>query len=287
VFRNLLFVIVSCVVVSAAPLKIACVGDSITAGTGLGNSSLESYPARLQRLLGTNNFTIRNFGVSGRTLLKKGDFPYWNDPMFTQSKSFNPDLVIIQLGTNDGKPYNWRYGTNFVSDYKELVAVYTLLPSAPKVYLCTPCPVYGSGNFDIVPGTVKTNIVPLVRSIALELNAPLIDLNGRMTNGTWFPDTVHPSTQGAAVMAAVMFENLFGPPDGPPPKVSFQRLSATQGVVSWPAAWGSLVAQFGSLLRNANTPWILIPTVPYGDGQTIRQTNALAGTMRFYELKRP
>ena len=34
------------------PITIACVGDSITEGVGASNSSLYSYPAQLQKLLG-------------------------------------------------------------------------------------------------------------------------------------------------------------------------------------------------------------------------------------------
>src|SRR3954454_24795429 len=121
--RVLLVALALLVSVGAAPLKVACVGDSITEGSGLGNPAVEAYPPRLQRLLGTN-YVVTNFGVSGRTLLKKGDFPYWKELAFTNSLKSNPNIVIIQLGTNDGKPYNWVYGTNYVSDYKELIALY-------------------------------------------------------------------------------------------------------------------------------------------------------------------
>ena len=195
----------------AAQTKIACIGDSITEGAGLGSPTLESYPARLQRLLGgTNEFLVRNFGVSGRTLLKRGDLPYWREIAFTNSRTFGPDIVIIQLGTNDSKPQNWAYRTNFLADYKEMIAIYAALPSTPRIYLCTPCPVFGNGNFSINPGIVRTNIAPLVRDLAAELTLPVIDLHRRMTNSTWFPDTVHPNTRGMAAMAAVMFESLFG-----------------------------------------------------------------------------
>src|SRR5690348_3809700 len=101
--------------VHSVQLKIACIGDSITMGSGLANPAVESYPGRLQRLLGTN-YVVRNYGLSGRTLLKEGDFPYWTESAFTQSKNWAPDIVIIQLGTNDSKPQNWKYGTNFVSE---------------------------------------------------------------------------------------------------------------------------------------------------------------------------
>ena len=93
--------------VAADPVRIACVGDSITEGSGLGNPAVESYPARLQRLLGTH-YLVRNFGVSGRTLLKKGDYPYWKESAYRLSRDFAPDIVLIKLGSNDAKSFNWR-----------------------------------------------------------------------------------------------------------------------------------------------------------------------------------
>ena len=285
--HRLFFMLLGALAIQAVPVKVACVGDSITEGAGLANASIESYPARLQRILGTNNFTVRNFGISGRTLLKKGDLPYWNESAFTQSRSFNPDLVIIQLGTNDSKPQNWRHGTNYVDDYKAMIALYAGLASAPRIYLCTPCPVFGAGAFDINPGVVRTNIAPKIRDLAMELDLPVIDLHTRMTNSAWFPDTVHPNAAGMAVMNAVMFENLFGTPNESRPGLNFERLSATRAVISWPAKWGLLVSLVTTQLRDTNTPWTLIDTaIPYGDGETIRQTNTVSGPIRFFQLKR-
>src|SRR5579863_8364775 len=63
-----------------APIRIACVGDSITAGLGVATG--KSYPSQLQALLG-DKWQVQNFGVSGRTLLKKGDHPYWIEKAFT------------------------------------------------------------------------------------------------------------------------------------------------------------------------------------------------------------
>jgi len=275
--------------IQAAPLKIACVGDSITAGTELANPTLESYPPRLQRLLGTNSI-VRNYGVSGRTLLKKGDFPYWNEAFFKQSHDWFPDIVIIQLGTNDSKPQNWRYGTNFVSDYEELIASYASLSSTPKVFVCTPCPVYGTGAYDIKPGIVATNIAPEVRDIAERLNLDLIDLHTRYAgHSEWFPDTVHPNSKGTVAMTAMMFDALAGgaPTEEPPPAL-IQRLSATKVELSWPARWGGLVPQSTTALKNTNTVWTLVDAaIPSGDGNWIRQTNSSAGAPKLFRLWQP
>jgi lysophospholipase L1-like esterase len=56
---------------AATPIKIACIGDSITAGHGASNASF-AYPSQLQQLLGSD-YEVKNYGHSGRTMLKKGD----------------------------------------------------------------------------------------------------------------------------------------------------------------------------------------------------------------------
>src|SRR6201999_1364973 len=54
------------------PIKVACVGDSITQGAGAGPG--KSYPDQLQGLLG-DKWVVKNYGVGGRTMLKKGEAP--------------------------------------------------------------------------------------------------------------------------------------------------------------------------------------------------------------------
>ena len=48
------------------PVRIACVGDSITYGYACSNQSTQSYPAQLQKLLG-NSCLVSNFGVNSST----------------------------------------------------------------------------------------------------------------------------------------------------------------------------------------------------------------------------
>jgi acyl-CoA thioesterase-1 len=205
---------------------------------------------------------VKNFGVSGRTLLKRGDFPYWKERAYTNSLSLNPDMVIIQLGTNDSKPQKWRYATNFVSDYDELIASYARLTSSPAIYLCTPCPVYANGAYDIRPGIIATNIAPLVRQIAERHSLAVIELQIRMAGlAELFPGTVHPKSGGMAVMAAVMFGALKPlPAMGSMPELSVKRIAAGRLAVTWPGVWGSFVAQSGSPLKSTKTSWAVFDT---------------------------
>jgi lysophospholipase L1-like esterase len=277
----------------AAQVKIACVGDSITEGSGLRTPAMQSYPARLQRLLGTNYLT-RNYGVSGRTLLKQGDFPYWKEAFFKQSHDFEPDIVIIQLGTNDSKPQNWKYGTNFVSDYEKLIASYATLTNSPRVVVCTPCPVYANGAYNIRPGVVATNIAPMIRDIASRHSLRLIDLHARMAgHGDLFPDTVHPNSSGMAVMAAVMFDELRSDLRIPEPtnaaRLGIRAVPSARVELSWPSNWGSLVAQTATAVKPTNMTWTISDAaIPVSNSTGLIQlTNASTGAPRFFRLWKP
>ena len=114
------------------PTKVACIGTSITYGATIVNMPRDSYPAQLGRLLGTQ-WKVRNFGVNGRTMLKKGNLPYWNTPVFEQAMEFLPDVIIIELGTNDSKPQNWKYKSEFYDDYKDMINGLLALKSSPKI----------------------------------------------------------------------------------------------------------------------------------------------------------
>lgn len=183
---------------SAAPVRVACVGDSITFGYGIPEG--KSYPSQLQEILG-NGWNVRNFGVSGRTLLRKGDFPYWNEPAFQEAKAFSPDVVVIMLGTNDTKPQNWAHSAEFVADYRDLVKAFQELPSKPRVFVCRPCPIAEPGNFGLSDADIQ-RVLLLVDSFAREEKLEVIDIHGALApHPEMFPDKVHPDAAGAAIMA--------------------------------------------------------------------------------------
>mgnify|MGYP003588240140 FL=1 len=114
----LLLFILSCATVYAQEkslIRVACVGNSITEGVGVKNQYQDSYPGVLSQLLG-DDYDVRNFGLSARTLMNKGDLPYMHEWIFRDALNFNPDIVTIKLGTNDSKPHNWIYKKDFKKD---------------------------------------------------------------------------------------------------------------------------------------------------------------------------
>ncbi len=189
------------------PVKVACVGDSITQGAGAGKG--RAYPTQLQEMLG-EKWKVGNFGVSGRTLLKKGDYPYWNEKAYQNALEFKPDVVIIMLGTNDTKPQNWKFESKFVADYSELVKSFLALESKPRVYVCRPCPVPGKGNYGINEANVQLEI-PRIDALAATLKAGVIDMHAALVEKPQLlPDRVHPNAEGAGEMAKAACTVLTG-----------------------------------------------------------------------------
>jgi lysophospholipase L1-like esterase/fibronectin type 3 domain-containing protein len=190
-----------------AQIKVACIGDSITAGYALANPDTQSYPAQLQILLGSG-YTVGNFGLSGATLLKQSDFTYWNSSQHTSSLASNPNIVVIMLGTNDTKSWNWN-ATNFAADYQDLIAQYQSLPTQPKVYICLSPPVYSPNAFGTTfdPAFVQNTLVPAIQTIAVSNGVSLINNNTPLLNHPeLFSDGVHPTAQGAGVIASTVAE---------------------------------------------------------------------------------
>lgn len=272
---------------AAGAVKVACVGDSITEGSGLGDPSRESYPAKLQRVLGTN-WMVRNFGVSGRTLLKQGDFPYWKESAYTQSRNYAPDVVIVKLGTNDSKPQNWRHGTNFVADFREFIASYRDLPSRPRVILATPCPVFRTGAFDIRPAVVRDEIAPQVRALAAELGIEVVDFHARLEgHAEWFPDTVHPNSRGTTVMAAILWPVLTRAADDLPPALAITTVGVNRRRLAWPADAGDYVLQTSAQTAGTSNAWTVVETPAVNVETAIGLTNLGSASPRFFRLWRP
>lgn len=189
-------------------LRVACVGDSITQGSGLADPATEAYPAQLAKLLGAG-YTVGNFGLSGSTLLQAGDKPYRQQAEFAAALKFAPDIVVIALGTNDTKPQNWQHAAAFAADYRTLIAAFRALPSQPQIFLCQPMPAFPPGDWGISPALIAGELHRLVAQVATEEQCGLIDLHAPMlTHREFAPDTVHPDARGAAVLAKTVKEAI-------------------------------------------------------------------------------
>jgi acyl-CoA thioesterase-1 len=194
-------IFVSCLSIAVdGAIRVACVGDSITHGSGTKDPKTQSYPSQLGKILG-DKYAVENFGVSGATLLNHGDKPYQKQKLCKEALDSKPDVVVIMLGTNDSKPQNWKFKEQFVADYKDLVEQFQKLPSHPKVFVCLPPPVPGKGNFGINEAGVEEEM-PMIKSVAADEHAGAIDVYGALKDhADLLPDGVHPNADGAAILA--------------------------------------------------------------------------------------
>lgn len=188
-------------------VRVACIGDSITFGAGVKDRDKNCYPAVLGRLLG-EKYEVRNFGVSGATLMARGDKPYIKEKAWQAAKDFKPNIVIIKLGTNDTKPHNWKHEADFVSDLKQMIAELQSLESKPAIKLCNPVPAF-PGNFGIADDRIKGGVLPKIAAVAKETGLPVIDLYGTLAGkAELVPDKVHPNVEGAKIIAETVHRAL-------------------------------------------------------------------------------
>ena len=188
-------------------VRVACIGNSITDGHGIDMCDTKGYPAQLQRLLGSG-YQVKNYGVSSRTMLNKGDHPYMQEQAWRDAVAFRPDVVVIKLGTNDSKPENWQYGAEFEHDLLSMVA--QLRPSAPRIFLCTPIPAY-KPSWNISDSVIVNHIIPIINKVAARERLTVVDLHSafRDDDGQQMQrDGIHPTEKGAGQMARIIADAI-------------------------------------------------------------------------------
>jgi lysophospholipase L1-like esterase len=214
--------------VLCADTKVACVGNSITFGYGLANQYLENYPLRLDTLLGTG-WATSNLGNSGKTMLRAVGDAYWSQPEFPKAMALLPNVVVIELGTNDAKDYIWTYHkSEFAKDYRAMIDTFRTLSSKPQVW-ATLQPRANNISWSMPDTTIARQVNPLIQSTAMSAAAGIIDLRtGLAGHPEWFQsDSVHPNAAGALALAKVVAGMLKHAPVTV--TESGGSLSATQG----------------------------------------------------------
>jgi acyl-CoA thioesterase-1 len=181
------------------PIRVACVGDSITQGSG--------YPIKLQNLLGPK-YAVRNFGVSGSTVSLNSTKPYMNQNAFLKAEEFEPQIVVIMLGTNDANPQIAQNEEDFEADYSRLIASFEALDGNQAVWVVKSPPIFSTDstyNNTYLAGT----ILPKIDNVTSQLDLPTIDLYNAFGNHSdYFMDGVHPNAEGASLIASNIYDAI-------------------------------------------------------------------------------
>lgn len=198
-------------------IKIACLGDSITAAANLeGEEDYQrySYPAQLKELLGAEE--VYNLGIGGSSIGR-----YWSDAYVDRYQEIpeDTDIIIVMGGTNDGFCVSEKeFGSleerayrTFCGDLDELMrGLRESYPSA-EIFFATPLPNvlqdYLMSERDyLLP---QQRFVDVIIALAKEYDYGVIDLyNSNILDShdanviaDYVPDGVHGNHEGYQIMA--------------------------------------------------------------------------------------
>lgn len=180
---------------------ISCAGDSITEGL---------YPAALQKLLGSS-YQVGNFGAGGTTVIINNGgvaVPYITTAICQQAQQFMPQTVVLMLGTNDSDMDVFKQISRFVADYEKLVGQFQAVASHPRIFLVKPSAIYGT-PYNLSNTNLVNGVIPRITQVASAMGVPTIDVYSATTgHPEYFVDGVHPNSQGAAVIANVIYQAI-------------------------------------------------------------------------------
>jgi len=203
-------------------IRIACVGDSLTQSSG--------YPYELWKMLGSSaeytfgnystgpveedgtltnstKYAVSNFGAGSTTVLLNTETPYMNNSMFQSALEFQPNIVIIMLGTNDAQPNLKQFNESFVGDYVKLVSEFQALTSKPKIWVALPPPIFSNQSGKLDPEYFANTIITGIKQVSKEANVPLIDVYSALANyPNYFPDGEHPNIEAAKLIANEIYK---------------------------------------------------------------------------------
>lgn len=208
-------------------VKIAILGDSLTAGSNLSTEeqALYSLPVQLQGILGTKE--IYNLGIGGSTVSRCSDAYPMVDRWGKIPK--DTDIVIVFGGTNDCLFENkWSYGEleynrrmtsgTFCGDYDEMLGgiEYTYREHNENSYIKflainPPSTILNDAVYNTDPGNMvqQSAFAEAINTIAPSYGFEVIDMynsnilnsHDKDVNANFMPDGVHGNEEGYRIMA--------------------------------------------------------------------------------------
>jgi len=195
-----------------AQIDVACIGNSITSGSGLSAPGSQSYPAQLGVRLGSD-YTVKNYGEPGRTALDVDYESYLLSPYYDWSTNNPQDVVIILFGTNDSQEKYWADYSQFKEDYLYIMNSYKIYPNHEDPVFCLglPPPVFEEHpDYNVSLGHLNepiiSEIIPMIKQVAYETGSTIADFYTALDGmPEFFIDGVHPNVAGADIIAEVAY----------------------------------------------------------------------------------
>ena len=198
-FKTLAAAIVSAALIypavaSADPIEIVALGDSLTAGLGLGPG--QSFPEQIEAALKARGYevTVANAGVSGDTSSDGLARVEWSVPA-------EADIVILELGANDA-----LRGVDPAVTRKALSEILAKLTARGQAVLLAG--MFAPPNLG---ATYAKAFNPIYPDLAAEYDVPLypffladVATDARLNQ----PDGMHPNKDGVAKIVELMLPEI-------------------------------------------------------------------------------
>lgn len=198
-------------------MKIACLGDSLTAGSNMNNLedyARYSYPSVLKNIL--NAETVYNLGIGGSSYGR-----YWDQAFVDRYKEIpeDADIILVMGGTNDGFAasvkelgnINEKKKRTFYGDVDELMkGLKKDYPNA-KIIFATPLPnvlhdyLMNQRDYLLPQSAFADAIKQLAAENDIDVidlyNSNILDTHDAQVISTYMPDGVHGNPAGYQVLA--------------------------------------------------------------------------------------
>jgi len=215
-----------------ASIRVACVGDSLTASPCTTCScprkvGVERWPTLLRRLLGPS-YAVGNYGVSESVADRappawRAATSYWRTRAFAQARDFRAHVVLIMLGSNDARLLGqhkrnrswWHFdGPRYVRELSAIARAF-LRQGATRVVLLTPPPVWHEGPTQVQSLVVNGLLPTLVREAARAVGGGVEVLSifeaARRQSPMIACDGLHLGAAGQIVVANAVARHLLTP----------------------------------------------------------------------------
>ena len=188
---------------------VAIIGDQITIGESLENPETEGFPAKLETLLG-ERYILKTFAIEDATILRKGNRPILKDTtIYDAIRYFEPDITVINLGTNDTKIRNWwRHGDEFTNDYQEFIDTIIQLTDSSRIMVCRPTRIFDNYK-TINDSCMQVGVLPAIDSVIVWKRVEVIDLHRILEHrGNLFSKGVFPKPLANRIIAELIADAI-------------------------------------------------------------------------------
>lgn len=176
-FYLLIFILPLLFAAKLSPRKIFLVGDSTVTNYRASDYPMTGWGQVLQKFINSGNFTVDNRAIGGRSSRSFIEEGRWDQ---VKSAMSSGDFVMIQFGHNDR---DWSKAERFTApdDYKNYLKQYVnearALGAIPVLVTPMVLNAWRNGALRNVFTESGAEYVQRMKSVAQELNVPLIDLN--------------------------------------------------------------------------------------------------------------